>query len=93
MDVIELLPRLRLLRFPVGRADLWRDGDDRGELTLIDAGPAGSGAPIAEAVTSLGRDPRGVRRIVLIRFHEDHAGGRVRRVRWCRGAGPPAGRA
>ncbi|CAM5667079.1 hypothetical protein GCM10010256_70170 [Streptomyces coeruleorubidus] len=75
MDVIELLPRLHLPRFPVGQAYLWRDGDDRGELTLIDAGPAGSGAPIAEAVTALGRDPRDVRRVVLTHFHEDHAGG------------------
>ncbi|MFC8146287.1 MBL fold metallo-hydrolase [Streptomyces paradoxus] len=72
MDVIELLPRLHLLRFPVGQAYLWRDGD---ELTLIDAGPAGSGAPVAEAVTALGRRPRDVRRIVLTHFHEDHAGG------------------
>lgn len=72
MDVIELLPRLHLLRFPVGQAYLWRDG---GELTLVDAGPAGSGAPIAEAVTALGRHPRDVRRIVLTHFHEDHAGG------------------
>ncbi|MEV5356878.1 MBL fold metallo-hydrolase [Streptomyces sp. NPDC052693] len=72
MDVIELLPRLRLLRFPVGQAYLWRDGE---EWTLVDAGPAGSGALIAEAVTALGSDPRAVRRIVLTHFHEDHAGG------------------
>ncbi|MFF5310922.1 MBL fold metallo-hydrolase [Streptomyces massasporeus] len=72
MDVIELSPRLHLLRFPVGQAYLWRDG---GELTLVDAGPAGSGASIAEAVTALGRHPRDVRRIVLTHFHEDHAGG------------------
>ncbi|MGK9463651.1 MBL fold metallo-hydrolase [Streptomyces sp. G6] len=44
MDVIELLPRLHLLRFPVGQAYVWRDGDD---LTLIDAGPAGSAARVA----------------------------------------------
>ncbi|AQS70994.1 MBL fold metallo-hydrolase [Streptomyces pactum] len=68
MDVIELLPRLHLLRFPVGQAYLWRDGDD---LTLIDAGPAGSGARIAALAGSLGR----VRRVVLSHFHEDHAGG------------------
>jgi glyoxylase-like metal-dependent hydrolase (beta-lactamase superfamily II) len=69
MDVIELLPRLHLLRFPVGQAYLWRD-DDRG-LTLIDAGPVGSGERIAAVAERLGT----VRRIVLTHFHEDHAGG------------------
>lgn len=72
MDVIELLPRLHLLRFPVGQAYLWRDGE---ESTLIDAGPPGAGGPIAEAISELGRDPRSVRRVVLTHFHEDHAGG------------------
>jgi glyoxylase-like metal-dependent hydrolase (beta-lactamase superfamily II) len=72
MDVIELLPRLHLLRFPVGQAYLWRDGD---ELTLIDAGTIGSGRVIADAVRALRRDPSDVRRIVLTHFHEDHAGG------------------
>jgi glyoxylase-like metal-dependent hydrolase (beta-lactamase superfamily II) len=68
MDVIELLPRLHLLRFPVGQAYLWRDGD---ELTLIDAGPGGSGTAVAAVAKDLGT----VRRIVLTHFHEDHAGG------------------
>ncbi|MFF1280560.1 MBL fold metallo-hydrolase [Streptomyces sp. NPDC058299] len=72
MDVIQLLPRLHLLRFPVGQAYLWRDGD---ELTLIDAGTLGSGRAVADAVTALGHAPRDVRRIVLTHFHEDHAGG------------------
>ncbi|MGW6461056.1 MBL fold metallo-hydrolase [Streptomyces sp. NPDC055078] len=72
MDIIDVLPRLRLLRFPVGQAYLWRDGD---ELTLIDAGTIGAGALIADAVTGLGLRPRDVRRIVLTHFHEDHAGG------------------
>ncbi|MEU5366224.1 MBL fold metallo-hydrolase [Streptomyces sp. NPDC005925] len=72
MDVIELLPRLHLLRFPVGQAYLWRDGD---ESTLIDAGPPGAGPRIAGAVAGLGRDPRSVRRVVLTHFHEDHVGG------------------
>ncbi|MEV6836280.1 MBL fold metallo-hydrolase [Streptomyces sp. NPDC051133] len=72
MDVVELLPRLHLLRFPVGQAYLWSDGQ---ELTLIDAGTIGSGRTIAGAVTELGRAAQDVRRIVLTHFHEDHAGG------------------
>ncbi|GAA2252323.1 MBL fold metallo-hydrolase [Streptomyces amakusaensis] len=72
MEIIEVLPELSMLRFPVGQAYLWRDGDG---LTLIDAGPVGAGALIADAVTGLGLHPRDVRRIVLTHFHEDHAGG------------------
>jgi glyoxylase-like metal-dependent hydrolase (beta-lactamase superfamily II) len=68
MDVVELLPRLYLLRFPVGQAYLWRDGD---ELTLVDAGPGGSGAAVAAVAEPLGT----IRRIVLTHFHEDHVGG------------------
>ncbi|AOR35912.1 MBL fold metallo-hydrolase [Streptomyces fodineus] len=72
MDVIELLPRLHLLRFPVGQAYLWCDDD---QVTLIDTGILGVGPAIADAVTALGRAPGDVRRIVLTHFHEDHAGG------------------
>ncbi|MGW7236584.1 MBL fold metallo-hydrolase [Streptomyces sp. NPDC054804] len=74
MDVIELLPRLHLLRFPVGQAYLWHD-PDTGASTLVDTGPPGSGRPIADALTALGRSPSAVRRIVLSHFHEDHVGG------------------
>ncbi|MCX3062216.1 MBL fold metallo-hydrolase [Streptomyces beihaiensis] len=71
-DVVDVTPRLRMLRFPVGQAYLWRDGD---ELTLIDAGAPGAGQPIADAVRDWGHAPQDVRRIVLTHFHEDHAGG------------------
>lgn len=76
MDVIkvhpELLPELYLLRFPVGQAYLWCDGD---ASALIDAGPPGAGREIADAITALGLRPGDVRHVVLTHFHEDHVGG------------------
>jgi glyoxylase-like metal-dependent hydrolase (beta-lactamase superfamily II) len=72
MEILEVVPRLHLVRLEFGQAYLWRDGD---ELTLIDAGLAGSGPPIAEATRALGLDPTAIRRIVLTHGHEDHAGG------------------
>ncbi|MGW1748948.1 MBL fold metallo-hydrolase [Streptomyces sp. NPDC002092] len=65
MDVIEVLPELRVLRLAVGTACLWRDG---GELTLLDTGTADRAAQIEEA---LGGE---LRRIVLTHWHEDHTG-------------------
>ncbi|MEW1862473.1 MBL fold metallo-hydrolase [Streptomyces sp. NPDC088194] len=66
MDVIEVLPRLRMLRFPVGAAYLWRDDD--GGLTLVDAGTADCAEGIGEVLDG------GLRRIVLTHWHEDHTG-------------------
>ncbi|WP_016906127.1 MBL fold metallo-hydrolase [Streptomyces xiaopingdaonensis] len=65
MDAIEVLPKLRMLRFPVGAAYLWRDGD---ELTLIDTGTAECAAEIEKALDGE------LRRIVLTHWNEDHAG-------------------
>nr|BBJ49137.1 hypothetical protein SAVMC3_17660 [Streptomyces avermitilis] len=58
MQVIEVLSgrtALHLLRFAVGQAYLWCDGD---ESTLIDAGAVGSAASIVQALTGIGRRPR-----------------------------------
>ncbi|MGA9309727.1 MAG: hypothetical protein WBV74_05085 [Pseudonocardiaceae bacterium] len=51
MDVIDLLPNLRMLRFTVGQAYFWRDPDS---LTLVDTGLAGVGPDIARAVSGFG---------------------------------------
>jgi glyoxylase-like metal-dependent hydrolase (beta-lactamase superfamily II) len=83
MEVVRLLPELHLLRFTVGPASmqayLWRDGD---ELTLVDAGPAGSGPVIAAAVVGLGLDRRAVRRVLLTHHHADHVGGAAEVAGW-----------
>jgi glyoxylase-like metal-dependent hydrolase (beta-lactamase superfamily II) len=71
MDVIELLPRLSFIRFPVGHAYLWHDPDG---LTLIDSGLPGSAPLIFEAIRSIGYQPADVRRLVLTHFHADHIG-------------------
>lgn len=65
MELIEVLPGLHMLRFPVGAAYLWRDGAD---LTLIDTGTADRAQEIDEVL-----DGR-LRRIVLTHWHEDHTG-------------------
>lgn len=75
MELLELTPRLHMLRFTVGQAYLWRDGDD---LTLVDSGPPGSGPAIAAAVRGLGT----LRRLVLTHFHDDHAGGAAEVGSW-----------
>ncbi|GAA4212899.1 MBL fold metallo-hydrolase [Actinocatenispora rupis] len=65
MEILDVLPSLRMLRFAVGSAYLWRDGT---ELTLVDTGPVGSAAEIAAALDGE------LRRIVLTHWHEDHTG-------------------
>ncbi|GAA3723387.1 MBL fold metallo-hydrolase [Streptomyces tremellae] len=69
MDVTEVVPGLRMLRFPVGAAYLWRDGE---ELTLVDTGAADRGGEIEAVLDGV------LRRIVLTHWHEDHTGSAAR---------------
>ncbi|MFI8824734.1 MBL fold metallo-hydrolase [Streptomyces sp. NPDC053431] len=71
MDLVEITPRLHLLRFSIGQAYLWRDDT---ELTLIDAGWAGSADEIETALRGADLDPSLLRRIVLTHCHRDHVG-------------------
>jgi len=71
MDVIELRPRLRFIRLPVGHAYLWHDPDG---LTLIDAGLPGAAPLIADAIRQSGHQTADLRRLVLTHFHADHIG-------------------
>ncbi|MFF9982569.1 MBL fold metallo-hydrolase [Streptomyces erythrochromogenes] len=72
MDLVEVLPnRLHMLRFPIGQAYLWQDGD---ALTLVDAGHVDAAAEIEGAIRSLGLLPERLERIVLTHCHRDHVG-------------------
>ncbi|GLY65898.1 MBL fold metallo-hydrolase [Amycolatopsis taiwanensis] len=68
---MELSPNLHRLRVEGFQLYLWHDAD---RLTLIDAGPPGSAAAIAEAIRGLGFSLDKVTSIVLTHFHIDHAG-------------------
>ncbi len=71
IDLVEIRPRLHMLRFPIGQAYLWRDGD---ELTLVDAGHSDGASGIERAIRGLGARPEALRRIVLTHCHRDHVG-------------------
>ena len=74
--LVDLTPRLHLLRRPVGHVYLWRDDDG---LTLVDTSVPGTGPLIAAAVRRLGGE---LRRIVLTHFHVDHAGAAPELLEW-----------
>lgn len=79
MNVIQLVPRLYFLRFPVGHAYLWHDPDG---LTLIDTGLPGSAPLIAGAIREAGYQPADLRRLVLTHFHGDHIGAAAEIAGW-----------
>ena len=69
--MVELRPRLHLLRLGFGQAYLWQDDD---AWTLVDTGIPGSGPEIGEALHRLGLDTPAIRTIVATHGHEDHFG-------------------
>ncbi len=79
VDVVQLLPRLHFLHFPVGHAYLWEDFDG---LTLVDTSVPGSAPHIADAVRGLGHDTGDVRRLLLTHFHGDHVGSAAEVAEW-----------
>ena len=79
MDIIELIPGLHFLRFPVGHAYLCEDPDG---LALIDTSLPGSAPQIAAAIRSIGHDPADLRWLMLTHFHPDHAGSAAEIAAW-----------
>ncbi|HMH94069.1 MAG TPA: MBL fold metallo-hydrolase, partial [Streptosporangiaceae bacterium] len=79
MDVVELIPGLHFLRFPIGHAYLL---EHAGGLALIDTSVPGSAPRLAAAIRDTGRDPADLRHLVLTHFHGDHAGSAADVAAW-----------
>ena len=73
---VELAPGI--FRIPTAGKDLINSFalvDDDGSVTLVDCGLKRAPARIVAALTSIGKHPHDVTRIVLTHVHPDHAGG------------------
>jgi glyoxylase-like metal-dependent hydrolase (beta-lactamase superfamily II) len=79
VDVVELIPGLHFLPFPIGHAYLL---EHAGGLALIDTGVPGSAPRVAAAIHAIGRDPADLRHLVLTHFHADHAGAAADIAAW-----------
>jgi glyoxylase-like metal-dependent hydrolase (beta-lactamase superfamily II) len=79
MKLIELLPQLHMLSFPVGHAYLWQDPAG---LTLIDTSVPGSAPLIAEAIEGLGYRRSELRSVLLTHSHGDHVGSAADIAAW-----------
>lgn len=79
MATKQLTDHLHLVELGAWQSYLWRDEEG---VTLVDAGPAGSGPAIEAALVEVGATTADVRRLVLTHFHDDHAGGAAEVARW-----------
>jgi glyoxylase-like metal-dependent hydrolase (beta-lactamase superfamily II) len=70
-EVVELTPRLHLIKPRFGQVYLWRDGS---QLTMVDTGISGSQDDLAAAFAELGYRRSDLQRVVITHGHEDHAG-------------------
>jgi glyoxylase-like metal-dependent hydrolase (beta-lactamase superfamily II) len=79
VDVVELVPGLHFLRFPVGHAYLV---DGPAGLALVDTSVPGSAPDFAAAIRGIGREPADLRHLILTHFHPDHAGAAAEIAGW-----------
>jgi glyoxylase-like metal-dependent hydrolase (beta-lactamase superfamily II) len=69
---VEVLPNVHAVRLIGAQAFLLVDGD---EITLVDAGHAGSARPLRAYLARIGRSMEHITRIVCTHGHPDHIGG------------------
>jgi glyoxylase-like metal-dependent hydrolase (beta-lactamase superfamily II) len=79
MATTQLTEHLHLIDLGGWQSYLWRDEDG---VTLIDAGPVGSGPALESALGEVGATTADVRHLVLTHFHDDHAGGAAEVAGW-----------
>jgi len=79
MSVSEVRPHLYRLVLGRYQAYVWWDDDS---VTLIDSGERGSGPLIEAALRQIGVPGRGVDRLVLTHFHDDHTGSAAEVASW-----------